>query len=128
MKKKDGKVIVTCTNCPLGCEVTFEVTDDEEIVNLEGAQCDSGITYAKEEYFNPTRTLPTTAKVKGGKLPLVPVKSADPLPKSRLEDAMEVIAQAELEAPVELGDVAVENILDTGVDIIATRNLAAAEE
>ncbi|MGM0502629.1 MAG: DUF1667 domain-containing protein, partial [Bacillota bacterium] len=31
--------------------------------------------------------------------------------------------EVELEAPVKLGDVVVENILDTGVNIVATRDL-----
>jgi CxxC motif-containing protein len=127
MKRKDNKVVITCINCPMGCEVDLEVEDDE-IKSMEGAECKAGEKYVQEEYFNPTRTLPTTAKVKGGKLPLVPVKSKDPLPKGKLEAAMREIAKVEVEAPIKLGDVIIENILDTGVDIVATRDLPAAEK
>ena len=123
---------MTCISCPMGCgmDVTVEVKDDDkdEIVDVDGNLCPAGIKYAKEEYHNPTRVLPTTARVKGGVLPLVPVKSDGMIPKGLLEDAMEVIAKAELEAPVKLGDVVVENILDTGVDIVATRDMDAKEE
>lgn len=118
---------MTCVACPIGCDLTVEA-EDGEIVSIEGNDCNQGIDYAKEEYHNPTRMLPTTARVTGGVLPLVPVKSANPLPKPKLEDAMLEIAEAQLQAPVELGDVVVENVCDTGVDIVATRDMPAAEE
>ena len=37
---------------------------------------------------------------------------------------MKQLAKIQLEAPVKLGDIVIENILDTGVDIITTRDLA----
>jgi CxxC motif-containing protein len=119
---EDEHVVITCISCPMGCDVDVEVKDGK-IVNMDGHQCPAGKEYVKEEYYNPTRVLPTTARVKGGVLPLVPVKTNKPMPKGKLEEAMEVIAQQEVEAPVKLGDVIVENILDTGVDIVATRDL-----
>ena len=119
------KVEITCISCPMGCDVELEV-DDDEILCMEGNQCKAGKEYVKNEFHNPTRILPTTARVKGGVLPLVPVKTDKPMPKPLLEDAMNEIAKVELEAPVELGDVVVENILDTGVDIVATRDLPKA--
>lgn len=119
-------VEITCISCPMGCDVTLEV-DDGDILSINGASCPAGEEYVKEEYRNPTRILPTTARVSGGVLPLVPVKSAEPLPKGELEAAMEEIAAVELEAPVELGDVVVANVCGTGVDIVATRDLPAED-
>jgi CxxC motif-containing protein len=107
----------------MGCDLEVEVLD-KEIKKIEGNRCPRGIEYAKAEYFNPTRILPTTAKVKGGVLPLVPVKTAKPIPKGLLEKAMVEIAQVELEAPIKLGDIVIKNILDTGIDVVATRDLA----
>jgi CxxC motif-containing protein len=40
-----------------------------------------------------------------------------------IHDAMEIIGEKEVEAPVKLGQVIVENILDSGADVVATRNL-----
>ncbi len=123
-----GKTIeMTCISCPMGCGMDVTINDNEEITDVDGNLCPAGVKYAKEEYHNPTRILPTTARVKGGVLPLVPVKTEDVIPKDLLEDAMEVIAEVELEAPVKLGDVVVENILDTGVNIVATRDMNAKE-
>ena len=36
---------------------------------------------------------------------------------------MDVIAKIEVQAPIKIGDVLIKNILDTGVDIVATRNI-----
>jgi len=116
-------VEITCISCPMGCDLELEVNEDDEIEEICGNTCQAGIEYAKNEYYNPTRVLPTTARVKGGVLPLVPVKSEKAMPKGLLEEAMHEIAKVELEAPVELGDVVIKNILDTGVDIVATRDL-----
>lgn len=117
------KVEITCISCPMGCDVELEIDDNDQIECMEGASCKAGEKYVKNEYYNPTRILPTTARVKNGVLPLVPVKSKDPLPKELLEKAMKEIAKVELEAPVKLGDVVVKNILDTGVDIVSTRDM-----
>ncbi len=117
------KVEITCISCPMGCDVELEIDDNDQIECMEGATCKAGEKYVRNEYYNPTRTLPTTARVKNGVLPLVPVKSKDPLPKGLLEKAMIEIAKVEIEAPVKLGDVVVENILDTGVNIVATREM-----
>ena len=116
-------VEITCISCPMGCDVELEVNEDDEIVDIDGNSCQAGIEYVKNEYRNPTRILPTTARVKGGVLPLVPVKTDEPMPKGLLDEAMKEIAKVELEAPVKLGDVVIENILDTGVNIVATRDL-----
>ena len=120
-------VEITCIACPVGCDVSIEV-EGGEIQSIEGFTCPRGKEYAKEEYRNPTRILPTTARVAGGVLPRVPVKSAEPMPKPELEAAMREIAAVEVQAPVELGDVIVENVCDTDVDIVATRALPAADE
>ena len=120
------QTVITCISCPIGCEIELEVVDDE-IKSIEGNRCPRGEEYAREEYFNPTRILPTTVRVKNGVLPLVPVKTAKPIPKGKLELAMNELAKVELEAPIELGDVAIENVLNTGVDVVTTRDVPAKE-
>ncbi len=116
------KKTLTCVACPKGCEVTVE-HDGDEIIEIMGNACPQGSDYAKEEVVAPTRILPTTAKVKNGALPLVPVKTTGPIPLEVIHDAMAVIGNVEVEAPIEVGEVIIENILDTGADIVATRNL-----
>lgn len=117
---KENKII--CVACPRGCRITV-VGDDKKIKSIKGFSCPRGEDYAKEEFLNPTRILPTTVKVKNGNFPLVSVKTEKPIPKKDLLPAMDVIARTEVEAPVSCGDIIIKNILDTGVNVIATRNV-----
>ncbi len=76
-----------------------------------------------QEIFNPVRTLSTTLTIINGVLPLVSVKTNNPIPKSKIFDVMDVIANKEIEAPVVTGDILIENVLELHVDIIATKNV-----
>ncbi len=113
---------MVCVACPIGCPLEAEVNEKGEAVSITGNSCKRGITYAQSEITNPTRSLTTTVKLIGGKNPVVPVKSASPFPKGRMLEAMKVINTIRMKAPVYIGDVAVKNILDTGIDIVVTNN------
>lgn len=115
---------IICIACPIGCHL--EVISDPEsetgyIVN--GAQCDRGIVYAIKEMSNPTRLLTSTVKIKGGNLPRLPVRTDNPIPKGKIFDCMKIINEVEVEVPVEMGQILVENILGTESNIIASRSL-----
>lgn len=110
---------LTCVACPIGCAVTVGL-EDGEAVRVSGNSCKRGEAYARAECTNPTRMLTSTVRVTGGEAALTPVKSAAPLPKRLLLACMAVINRAQLDAPIAAGDVVIKNILDTGVDIIAT--------
>ena len=77
---------------------------------------------------NPVRVLTTTVRLKGGKLPVLPVKSDKPLPKDLLFECMKVINAIEYEAPAALGDIVAENISGSGVNIVATRSIGLRQE
>ena len=111
-----------CIVCPLGCSLTVDYTQ-RAIQSVEGNQCKLGREYAEKEILNPERTLTTTVRVKHGHLSLVSVKSNKPLPKERLFDAMNLLAKIEVEAPIRIGDKIVENLFNTGVDAVATKNI-----
>lgn len=112
---------IVCVSCPLGCpiEVTME---NGEVVSVKGNTCKRGDAYARTEMTAPKRSLTSTIKVSGGKLPVVPVKSSAPLPKELMLECMSEINRVTVKAPVKTGDVVIENILNTGVDIVATNN------
>lgn len=110
---------LTCVACPLGCSVTVEY-DENEVLSVTGNTCKRGEAYAKTEITNPTRSLTSSVKVNGGVHPVVPVKSDKPVPKDMLFECMKVINGTCVDAPVKIGQVIIENILDTGADIVAT--------
>jgi len=77
---------------------------------------------------NPTRVFATTVRVAGGKLPVCPVRSRQAVPKERLDDISREVARLTVPAPVTIGQIIVGDVCGTGVDIVATRDLAAEEE
>ena len=115
---------LTCIVCPLGCRLEVDL-EDNEIINIKGNGCKRGVDYAKAECTNPTRILTTTMKVAGGQYPLVSVKSEQPLPRGLLMQCIKAINNICVNAPVQIGDVIVENILNTGVNIVSTKNISA---
>ncbi|SDL62009.1 DUF1667 domain-containing protein [Halarsenatibacter silvermanii] len=122
MSENEIEETLICVNCPKGCRIEVEAEGDE-IINMDGYECALGRDYAIEEFKNPTRILPTTVRVKGGVLPLVPVKSEDPLPKNKIGRAMRELAEVEVPAPVQLGQTVKSNVAGTDVDMVATRTV-----
>lgn len=110
---------ITCIICPIGCEITVK-GEGEEILSVEGHTCKRGETYARAEFTHPERILTTVAKVGGGSVPVVPVRSARPLPQEQLFACMDEIRKLHLQPPIHRYDVLIENVLGTGVDIVAT--------
>ncbi len=111
---------LTCIGCPLGCRLTVDEDNDYAVT---GNSCKRGVDYGKNELKNPTRVLTTTVEVEGGIHSRCPVRTQEPIPKAKLFEAMDVLLKVKLKSPVKCGDVVVENLLGTGVDVIATRNI-----
>lgn len=112
---------LTCIVCPMGCLLTIETKNCSVVVSVTGNTCPRGEKYAADECLNPTRTLTTTARVVGDSL--VSVKSDKPLPKDKLSDYMVVINKLRLVPPIHIGDIIIENINDSGINIVATKNI-----
>ncbi|MGN0963202.1 MAG: DUF1667 domain-containing protein [Clostridia bacterium] len=108
---------ITCIRCPIGCQLTVEVTDGV-VTKVEGNLCKRGVEYAQSECVHPVRTLTTTVRVLNGD-PL-PVRSREPLPKEMIFACMDVMRTVAVTAPVAAGTVVVADICGTGVDMIAT--------
>jgi CxxC motif-containing protein len=121
MAKKHNLV---CIVCPVGCrlEVTEPEGDNTEWT-VTGNKCKRGEAYGKKELVNPTRVLPTTVKINNGFLNRLPVRTNGAIPKGKIFEAMEAINDVVVEAPVKMGDVIIENLLGTGVDVIASRSM-----
>jgi len=121
------KKYITCIVCPLGCRITVQ-GEGGMIDSIEGHGCKRGEQYARDEFIHPVRILTSSVKVKNGNVPLVPVRSDKPVPKEMLLKCMEEIKKAEVAAPVKYRDIVIENILGTGINIIATGGCRAAEK
>ena len=111
-----------CITCPMGCSV--EVTrEGDTLLSVDGNTCKRGEDYVRRELTDPRRMAATTVRVKDGVHPLVPVYTASAFPKPRLFELLDALRQVELEAPVSMDQVVLANALDTGIDILASREM-----
>ncbi len=112
---------LTCIRCPIGCQLTVKA--EGEAVTVTGNTCPRGKEYGIKEVTNPTRTVTSSVRVDGGKLPLVSVKTKEDIPKDKIFAVMDAIHQTRAAAPVRTGDILIENVAGTGTDIVATRTV-----
>jgi CxxC motif-containing protein len=122
MAEETTKLI--CITCPVGCALDV-AHDGETILNVDGNTCKRGIDYAKQELTDPRRMVTTTVRVKGGLHPLLPVYTSAPIPKPRIFDLLREIRQVEIEAPVKMGQVILSNVVETDVNVLASRDMPA---
>lgn len=113
-----------CIRCPLGCNITVEL-DGADIKSIAGNTCPRGADYVTKELTDPRRIVTSLVRVQDGELPVVSVKTAADIPKDKISDCIKELKGITLTAPVHMGDIVVENICGTGVNIIATASLAA---
>ena len=111
-----------CIGCPLGCRLEVE-EHEGEIVEVRGFACKRGREYAEREHTDPRRLVATTVHVEGGIWPRLPVKTAEPIPKDAVVSLCRALREVRVKAPVERGAVVASNVVNTGVDIIATRDM-----
>ncbi|MCU0519147.1 MAG: DUF1667 domain-containing protein [Anaerolineae bacterium] len=111
-----------CITCPMGC--TLEVTHEgSTVLNVTGNTCNRGLAYVQRELTDPRRMVATTVRVRGGQHPLVPVYTREPFPKPRISELLEEIRKVDVEAPVTMAQVIIEDALGTGIDVVASRDM-----
>jgi CxxC motif-containing protein len=113
-----------CIVCPEGCDLLVTVKDGE--FSFSGRACRRGREYARREITDPQRPLSTTVRLRGGAVPMLPVKTAAPIPKAVLFEVMDRIASLEADAPVRLGQVIAPDITGTGIALVACRTVDRA--
>jgi CxxC motif-containing protein len=112
---------ITCIRCPKGCQVTLDTENPEGTV--KGFGCPNGREYAINELICPKRTISTTVELIGGMHPRIPVKTNGDIPKEKIFDVMKEIDKISVKSPVKCGEVLLPNVLGTGIDIVACRNM-----
>lgn len=120
-KEKMQSQEIICVACPKGCRL--ETTRQGDQILVSNAGCKRGEEYAVGEITDPRRMVASTVKVRNGLHPLLPVYSSAPFPKGRIQDLLTEIRKVELDTPVEMNQIVIKNALNTGIDIIASRDL-----
>lgn len=118
MKRKE----LICIGCPMGCPIVVEM-EEGKVLSVTGNTCPRGESYARKEVTNPTRIVTTTVRVDGGKVPMINVKTERDIPKDKIFECIAALRGVTMKAPVHIGDIILENVADTGVNIVAAGNV-----
>lgn len=122
MKRKE----LICIGCPMGCPIVVEM-EDGKVLSVTGNTCPRGESYARKEVTNPTRIVTTTVRVDGGKVAMINVKTERDIPKDKIFECIAALRGVTMKAPVHIGDIILENVADTGVNIVAAGNVEYKE-
>lgn len=131
--------LITCVICPKGCSISVDWESEDgnasgvkRVVKVTGNSCPRGLKYATAEVIHPERVLTSTVRVKNGSLALLPIRSASPIPKEAMMEAMKTISSSIVDASsfggegaLKMGTVVIKNIAGTGIDMIACRDVLA---
>lgn len=120
-----------CTTCPSECLLTVEVERETggsvaAVRSVTGNSCPRGDKFAHQELTCPVRVLTTTVAVSVGDEALLPVRTAEAIPLELHAQAMNLIRGLVVNAPIRMGDVVLENLLNTNIDLIASMNIDPA--
>jgi CxxC motif-containing protein len=108
----------------MGCSLI--ITRDSDKIVVQGNACKRGEVYAIEETTNPSRTVTSTMRVHNGVKQLVPVKTANPIPKDKIKECMKEIKSITIEAPISYYQVLIENVAQTQINIISVKQVDKA--
>jgi CxxC motif-containing protein len=112
---------VVCIVCPKGCRL--KVTEENNEMSVTGNECKRGLAYGIKEVTNPTRVITSTVKVNHAIHRRMPIVTKGSVPKHMMFDVVKEINKIELELPIYMGDIIIENVLDTGINIVAARTI-----
>lgn len=117
-----------CTTCPSECLLTVKVVRDTngavvEVRSVTGNSCPRGDKFAHQELTCPMRVLTTTVAVSGGGEALLPVRTAEAIPLALHAQAMDLIRGLVVDAPIRMGDIVLEDLLGTNIDLIASMDI-----
>ena len=110
-----------CICCPLGCRVNIERNGDDFTVT--GNTCPRGRDYAISELTAPVRMVTSSVPVVGSTEKTVSLKTDKPIAKELIFKALETLKGVVVTAPIKEGAIIVSNVLNTGVNFVATREI-----
>jgi len=113
---------IICVACPKGCPLQVK-HEGKDVIEIIGAGCRRGKEYAICELQDPRRMVASTVRVTGGLHPLVPVYTKEGFPKHLIPQLARELREVEVAAPVKIHQVVLPNALETGIDIIASRDM-----
>ena len=112
---------IICVACPKGCRL--RVSREGETFTVSDQGCKRGEQYARQEMTDPRRMVATTVQIENSSHPLLPVYTAAPFPKAKIGPLLGELRKIRLRGPIQMGAVILKNALETGIDVVASREL-----
>ena len=113
---------LVCIGCPMGCALCAEISDYNN-VSITGNSCKIGVEYGIKECTNPTRILTSTVEIIGREGMMLPVKTERDVPKNKIKECMRALKGIKVNAPINLGDIILKDVANTGINFIATKSI-----
>lgn len=110
-----------CVMCPKGC--TLEVDREGNTVLSVTGGCKRGHEYAHQELVDPRRKVASSVRITGAIHPLLPVYTSAAFPKAMIPKLLQLLRTVSVDAPVSTNQVVITNALDTGIDVLASREM-----
>jgi len=114
----------TCIVCPNGCVIETQI-EDGKLLSMIGNKCKRGEEYVQQELTDPRRTIATTVPIVNASLPLCSVRLNRPIPKREIFRVMREIDGVHLTAPVQIGQIVLQNVCGLDSDVIVTKDMEA---
>ncbi|MGM9873737.1 MAG: DUF1667 domain-containing protein [Bacilli bacterium] len=108
-----------CICCPRGCKLIY----DSETHSISGNFCLKGKEYGLQEVSAPKRMVTSLMRVSNRKDTVVSIKTSTAIPKEKISEILEQLSKIKVEAPIEIGQILIKNIINLNVDIIATKRI-----
>lgn len=124
MSKNEFSVL--CIRCPRGCELHIRKKSEE--IEVKGYGCQLGKEYGRKEACNPKRVVSSTVRIMHARYPRLPVRTKEAIPKHKIQAVIRALEGVTVKAPVSRGAVILEEIVGTGVPVIAERNMEAIHQ
>ena len=109
-----------CITCPRGCHLKV---DEENDYAVSGNACPRGEVYGKNEILNPVRVVTSTVKPSVKAESRCPVKTNGAIPKGKMFEAMKLLDDIVLDAPINVGDVVIADLFGTGIDFVTCKEI-----
>lgn len=101
----------------------LEVTEKSDEIIVSGNLCSKGDEFGRKAISAERRILRYKVSVEGGYFKEVFIKTHKEIAREYWIQVDEIVEKLELKAPIEFGEILVENILGTGVNIISERKI-----
>lgn len=112
---------ITCIICPNGCRLVVDKRDGEWLVS--GNMCPRGKNFGIAEMINPKRSICSTVRTVYKDIPRLPIKTDGEIPLDKIFPVMNELKGVVVDHPVHRGDSIIEDVLKTGVNIVATLDM-----